>query len=234
MAGVLLMRSAGCIINDFADRGFDPHVERTKDRPFAAGRIAPGAALIGFMLMLSLALLLVLQTSILVVKLAAVGAVLAIVYPFLKRWIHIPQAWLGMAFGWGAVMAWAAEAGSVTDSPVPWLLFAANVCWSLSYDTAYAIGDRADDAHVGVKSTALWFGDKAVLAVILSGCGMLLCLALATWLYANATAWLGWTLAAGWQAYLFYRLYHEGEHWSFRFFLLSHWAGALMCIGLLV
>lgn len=142
IAGVFLMRSAGCIINDFADRKLDPHVERTKERPIAAGRIAPGAALTGFVAMLLLALVLALflvwQTSVLMLELAVVGALLAAIYPFLKRYTHFPQAWLGMAFGWGAVMAWAAETGSVTDSIVPWLLFAANVFWSLSYDTAYA------------------------------------------------------------------------------------------------
>jgi len=164
VAGVLLMRSAGCVINDFADREFDPHVERTKSRPIAAGKIAPGAALIGFVALLLLALLLVFQTSLLVTGLAVVGVLLAGLYPFLKRYTHFPQAWLGMAFGWGAVMAWAAEAGDVF-SPVPWLLFLANVCWSLSYDTAYAFGDRADDLKIGVKSTAIWLGGKAVFAV---------------------------------------------------------------------
>lgn len=231
LAGVLLMRSAGCVINDFADRHFDGRVARTRNRPIAAGRIAPGAALLGFALMLFVALLLVLLTSKLVVQLAFVGAALAAIYPFLKRYMHFPQAWLGMAFGWGAVMAWAAEAGSI-DSPVPWLLFAANVCWSLSYDTAYAIGDRTDDAAIGVKSTALWFGEHVVTAVVLLGCGMLVSLALATWFYGGM-AWLGWALAAAWQAYLFAFLASRGEEWGFQFFLRSHWAGALMCLGFL-
>jgi len=233
VSGVFLMRSAGCVINDFADRHFDPHVERTRQRPVAAGRIAPGAALMGFAGLLLLALLLVLQTTPLVVVLAFAGAALAIIYPFLKRFIHFPQAWLGMAFGWGAVMAWAAEAGSVTDSPVPWLLFAANICWSLSYDTAYAIGDRADDARIGVKSTALWFGDGVVTAVILLGAGMLFFLALAVWLH-GLVAWPGWALAAAWQVFLFYSLARHGEDWGLRFFLLSHWTGALMALGFLL
>jgi len=119
VAGALLMRSAGCVINDFADRDYDPHVERTKLRPLAAGVVAPGAALAGFVLMLLLALLLVSQTSLYVMILAVIGALLALLYPFLKRYTHFPQAWLGMSFGWGAVMAWAAEAGTVFDSPVP-------------------------------------------------------------------------------------------------------------------
>lgn len=233
VAGVFLMRSAGCVINDFADRGFDPHVERTRDRPIAAGRIASGVALAGFVFMLLIALLLVSQTSLLVIELAVAGALLAAIYPFLKRFTHFPQAWLGMAFGWGAVMAWAAETGSVTNSPVPWLLFAANICWSLSYDTAYAIGDRADDTKIGVKSTALWFGDKAVAAVIGLGVAMLAMLAVICWQYGGVS-WLGWFLAAAWQTYLFIRLLRGGEVWSFPFFLKSHWTGMLFCLGFVV
>jgi len=233
VAGVFLMRSAGCVINDFADREFDPRVERTKDRPIAAGRIASGAALAGFVFMLLIALLLVSQTSLLVIELAVAGALLVAIYPFLKRFTHFPQAWLGMAFGWGAVMAWAAETGSVTNSPVPWLLFAANICWSLSYDTAYAIGDRADDTKIGVKSTALWFGDKAVMAVIGLGIAMLAFLAVVSW-QCGGLAWFGWVLAAAWQCWLFSCLARKGEAWSFDFFLKSHWAGLLFCLGFVV
>ncbi len=233
VAGVFLMRSAGCVINDVADRDFDPHVERTRNRPIAAGRIAPGVALAGFILMLLVALLLVAQTSLLVMELAVAGALLAAIYPFLKRYTHFPQAWLGMAFGWGAIMAWAAERGSVTDSAIPWLLFTANICWSLSYDTAYAIGDRADDIKVGVKSTALWFGDRSIAAVIGSGFLMLAFLAIASWQYGGSS-WFGWGLAAAWQSYLFIRLLHQGELWSFPFFLKSHWTGMLFCLGFVV
>jgi len=230
VAGVFLMRSAGCVINDFADRGFDPHVERTRDRPIAAGRIAPGTALAGFVFMLLIALLLVSQTSLLVIELAVAGALLAAIYPFLKRFTHFPQAWLGMAFGWGAVMAWAAETGSVTNSSIPWLLFAANICWALSYDTAYAIGDRADDIKIGVKSTALWFRDRSIAAVIGLGVAMLVFLAAVIWQYGGL-AWLGWVLAALWQWRLFTFLVREGEAWSFPFFLKSHWTGMLFCVG---
>ena len=235
--GVFLMRSAGCVINDFADRDFDPHVARTRERPIAAGRIAPGAALVGFALMLLLALALVMQTSTLVVELAVVGALLATIYPFLKRVTHAPQAWLGMAFGWGAVMAWAAERGTVTDSAAPWLLFAANVCWSLSYDTAYAIGDREDDARIGVGSMALYLGEKAIPAVLALGAMTMLLLALALLALDGAGEdgrwpWLGWALGAAWQAWISLRLAREGEAWSFRYFLQSHWTGALVAAGL--
>lgn len=232
IGGVFVMRSAGCIINDVADRGFDPHVERTKDRPIAAGRISPAAALTGFALLL-LALLLVSQTSVLVIQLAVAGALLAIIYPFLKRYIHFPQAWLGMAFGWGAVMAWAAEAGSVTDSAIPWLLFAANVFWALSYDTAYAIGDKADDVRIGVKSAALWFDRYVLTAVIVLGFAMLVLLAGVAVQYGGHS-WFGWGAAFMWQMSLFWRLYRQGEGWGFRYFLLSHWSGMLMCLGFVI
>ncbi|MDQ6958455.1 MAG: 4-hydroxybenzoate octaprenyltransferase [Mariprofundaceae bacterium] len=233
VTGVFLMRSAGCVINDFADRGFDPHVERTRDRPIAAGCIAPGTALAGFVFMLFIALLLVSQTSPLVVELAVAGVLLAAIYPFMKRFTHFPQAWLGMAFGWGAVMAWAAETGNVTNSPIPWLLFAANICWSLSYDTAYAIGDRADDMKINVKSTALWLGDRSIAAVIGSGIVMLAFLAAVSWQY-GVLAWFGWVLAASWQLWLFSCLARKGEAWSFPFFLKSHWTGMLFCLGFVV
>ncbi len=230
--GVLLMRSAGCVINDFADREFDPRVERTRDRPIAAGNIAPGAALTGFVIMLLLALLLVAQTSSLVIGLAVVGAALAGLYPFLKRFTHFPQAWLGMAFGWGAVMAWAAEAGGVS-SPIPWLLFAANICWSLSYDTAYALGDREDDLKIGVKSTAIRFGDRAVSIVAALGILVLLLLGAAALFTGGLPVMLGLCAATALQLCLCMKLLYEGEAWGFSFFLKSHWVGALFTIGLM-
>jgi len=233
VAGVILMRSTGCVINDYADRRFDQHVARTRTRPIAAGRISPAAALFGFFFMLLTALLLVLQTSLLVVQLAFIGVALAAIYPFLKRVTNFPQAWLGLAFGWGTIMAWAAETGNISDSPVPWLLFLANIFWSLSYDTAYAIGDRMDDQQIGVKSTALWFGKHTIAAIFLFGLLMLASLALASLIYGGF-AWLGWMLCASWQAWLFLNLFRQKEAWSFQFFLLSHWSGALMCIGFLV
>jgi len=231
IAGVFLMRSAGCVINDYADRNFDPHVERTKMRPIAAGRIAPAAALLGFVAMLVVALLLVCQSSRLVIELSLIGALLASLYPFLKRVTHLPQAWLGMAFGWGAVMAWAAERGSL-DSPVPWLLFAANLFWSLSYDTAYALGDRADDLKVGVKSTAILFGDQSITAIQLFALLMLLLVLMAA-MQISDTALLGWMAAAAMQSWLVMRLRISGESGGFDYFLRSHWVGFIFLLGLL-
>jgi len=233
VGGVFLMRSAGCVINDYADRKFDPHVERTKLRPIAAGKIAPRVAFIGFLGMLFLAFVLVLQTSMLVIQLAFVGAILAAFYPLMKRYTYFPQAWLGMAFGWGAVMGWAAERGSVFDSSIPWLLFIANICWSLSYDTAYALGDREDDVKVGVKSTALWFGDKAVLAIILLGCMVVVLLGAVAWQYGQAVQ-MAWLLALIYQCYLCWQLWKQGEAWGFEFFLKSHRVGLLFCAGFVI
>lgn len=232
VAGVLLMRSAGCVINDFADRNYDPHVERTKSRPIAAGAIAPGAAMVGFIVMLLLALLLVSMTSAYVMALAVAGALLAFIYPFVKRYTHFPQAWLGMSFGLGAVMAWAAETGSVFDSPVPWLLFAANICWSISYDTAYALGDRADDLKIGVKSAAIWFGDRSVVAIVLLGMATVSLLGVATFMLGGFWVGLGWWLALMLQMLLCGRLMRCGERWGFDFFLQSHYVGALFATGL--
>jgi len=233
VAGVFLMRSAGCVINDFADRKLDQHVERTRQRPLAAGRIGAGAALAGFVLMMLLALLLVMQLDWFVVGLSLVGALLATAYPFMKRFIHMPQAWLGMAFGWGAVMAWAAEQGSITNSAVPWLIFAANILWSISYDTAYALGDRDDDRKMGMKSAALWFGDHAVPAVILFGIAMMVLLACACWSYGPVVRAFV-IVAALWQAWLSFSLYRKGEAWGFSFFLNSHWVGAIAAAGFLL
>lgn len=234
VAGVLLMRSAGCVINDFADRKLDPHVERTKSRPIAAGLIAPGAALVGFIWMMLMALLLVAQSSLLVIGLAVIGAVLASLYPFLKRFTHFPQAWLGMAFGWGAVMAWAAETGAVFNASVPWLLFVANICWSLSYDTAYALGDRDDDRKVGVKSAAIWFGDHAVAAIVVLGLLTVALLGVATFVIGGFWVGLGWWLALMLQLLLCGRLLRCGERWGFTFFLQSHYVGLLFVAGLVL
>jgi 4-hydroxybenzoate polyprenyltransferase len=233
VGGVILMRSAGCVINDFADRKFDPHVERTKLRPIASGKVSPTAALFGFFIMLLIAFILVLQTSLLVIELAFVGVILAAFYPFMKRYTYFPQAWLGMAFGWGAVMAWAAETGSVLDSPVPWLLFAANVFWSLSYDTAYALDDRGDDKKVGVKSTAIWLGERAVVVIIMLAAVVVLLLGLVAWQYGVAVQ-TGWFLAVIYQSYLCSVLWRRGETWGFEFFLKSHRVGLLFSAGLLL
>ena len=178
VAGVVLMRSAGCAINDYADREFDPHVRRTRERPVAAGRVAPWEALLVAASLAFVAFMLVLLwLDWLTIGLSVVGGFLAASYPFLKRWTSLPQFWLGAAFGWAVPMAFAAETGGVPL--VGWLIFAAVVLWAVAYDTMYAMVDREDDLRIGVKSTAILFGraDRAVIALCQAGVLALLAVA---------------------------------------------------------
>ena len=158
VAGTVLMRSAGCAINDYADRSFDPHVARTKDRPVAAGRISPLEALILFALLSLTALMLALQLNKSTLLLAVAGGFLAISYPFVKRFLPVPQMYLGVTFGWGIPMAFMAQYEQLPR--VAWLLLLANVLWVTVYDTIYAMVDRDDDLKIGVRSTAILFGDS--------------------------------------------------------------------------
>ncbi len=165
VAGVVLMRSAGCVINDYADRDFDAHVARTKDRPIATGRVSAREALWLFSALCLISFALVLTLNRLTVTLAIVAAMLAAIYPFTKRYTNLPQFWLGAAFGCAIPMAFAAQTGAVP--PLAWLLFAANIFWAVAYDSAYAMVDREDDVRIGVKSTAILFGswDRAMIAL---------------------------------------------------------------------
>ncbi|MFQ5464411.1 MAG: UbiA family prenyltransferase, partial [Thermodesulfobacteriota bacterium] len=156
--GTFLMRSAGCAINDIADRNFDGFVERTRTRPLASGRLNVREALFVFAVLGLGAFVLVLQLNRLTIVLSFVGIALAAIYPFMKRVSHLPQAFLGAAFGWGAVMAWSAATGTVGGVAV--LIFLANVFWSTAYDTIYALMDVEDDLKIGVKSTAILFGPR--------------------------------------------------------------------------
>jgi 4-hydroxybenzoate polyprenyltransferase len=166
VVGTVLMRSAGCAVNDFADRRFDPHVERTKGRPLAAGRITPTEALVLFAGLSLTALGLVLQLNNLTLLFALAGAALAVSYPFIKRFLSVPQMYLGVTFGWGIPMAFAAQLEYVPR--VAWLMLLANVLWVTVYDTLYAMVDRDDDIKIGVRSTAILFGDadRHVIAVL--------------------------------------------------------------------
>ena len=188
--GVFLMRSAGCVINDYADRRLDPQVARTAGRPIACGRVAPRAALKLFVTLLALAFLLVLLTNRLTIELSFAGAALAALYPFSKRYTNLPQVMLGAAFGWSIPMAFAAVQGTVPA--LGWLLFLANVLWSTIYDTEYAMVDRADDIKAGARSTAILFGD-ADLAIL----GVLIAAFALTLLLIGARAHLAWPWYAG-------------------------------------
>ncbi|HVX58035.1 MAG TPA: 4-hydroxybenzoate octaprenyltransferase, partial [Candidatus Saccharimonadales bacterium] len=183
--GVFAMRAAGCAINDFADRKLDPQVERTAGRPIASGRVTPREALVVFAVLLVFAFVLVLFTNALTIKLSFAGAALAAIYPFTKRWTYLPQVVLGAAFGWSIPMAFAAVSNTVPA--VGWLLFIANILWSVVYDTEYAMVDRDDDLKVGAKSTAILFGD-ADLPIL----GILMATLLLAMLFVGQRAQLGW------------------------------------------
>lgn len=231
--GVILMRSAGCVINDYADRNFDPYVKRTRDRPIAAGRVSPGEALALFAALCSIAFALVLTMNYLTVLLAFIGAFLAATYPFLKRYTHLPQFYLGMAFGWSIPMAFAAQTGGLP--PMAWVLFAANICWAVAYDTAYAMVDREDDLKLGVKSTAILFGryDRAMIFVFHLLTIALLALA-GTLAGLGLGYYAGLAAAAGFALYEQYLLRGRERDGCFRAFLNNNWFGAAVFAGLVL
>jgi len=172
--GVFLMRSAGCVINDFADRKIDGNVKRTANRPLATGIISSKEALLLFFTLLALSFSLVLTMNNLTIGLSVFAVALAATYPFMKRYTHLPQVVLGAAFGWSIPMAYAAQSNSLP--PEAWWLFLANLCWTVAYDTYYAMVDRDDDLKIGVKSTAILFGRYDRLAIVLLQLATLACL----------------------------------------------------------
>ena len=161
--GTVLMRSAGCVINDFIDRDIDPHVRRTRDRPLAARRVSPIEALLLFAALVASSFALVLQLNMATVRLSFIGAALTLSYPLLKRFFALPQLYLGLSFGWAVPMAFAAELGTVPR--VGWVMLLAAIVWACVYDTFYAIADRPDDLRIGIKSSAITFGDLDLLMI---------------------------------------------------------------------
>lgn len=192
--GVVVMRAAGCVINDFADRDIDPHVRRTRDRPIAARRVSPVEALVLFAALLAIALYLVTFLDLLTIKLAFIGAALTVSYPFVKRWFPMPQLYLGISFGgWSVPMAFAAVTGRLPR--VAWVLYIAAVVWAAIYDTIYAMVDREDDLKIGVKSSAILFADMDKALIFVMQVMMIFALVLAgqnmhfgEWYYAGLTA----------------------------------------------
>lgn len=232
--GTVLMRSAGCAINDAADRDFDVHVRRTRDRPVAAGRITRRQAIVvaALLALVSLALLLSLR-SLPAVLWSIPAVVLAGVYPLMKRVIALPQAVLGLAFSWGIPMAYAATRGGVPWQEAGWLM-AANFCAVMAYDTAYAMSDKPDDLKIGVKSSAIYFGRWDVLAVLGFNVLMVFCLlvfarqaGLAPLFYVALVAVLGGVLA------LQQRLMGRADA-AFAVFKASHWLGTGVWLGLVI
>jgi 4-hydroxybenzoate polyprenyltransferase len=231
--GVIIMRAAGCVINYFADRNIDRQVSRTKDRPLASGAVAPAEALILFIALGLIAIALVLTLDPLTQALAVVAAVLTIGYPFMKRLIAAPQLILGAAFGWSIPMAFAAQTGEIPR--LAWLIWLAVVVWAVIYDTMYAMVDREDDLKLGVKSTAILFGDTDVFIITL----LQIILMLAFWLI-GAAAHLGvWyfagTLIAGLLFVFQYLLIRQRQPDAcFRAFLNNNYVGMAIFIGIML
>lgn len=233
VSGVVLMRSAGCVINDYADREFDPHVERSRDRPVAAGRVKPKEALALFAVLCLGAFGLVLLMNELTIWLSLAGVILAASYPFMKRYTHLPQVYLGAAFGWAVPMAFAAQTGSVPK--LAWLLFVATVLWATVYDTMYGMVDREDDIKIGVKSTAVLFGeaDRTIIAIIqLLFLGALLLIGQAADL--GGYYYFGVLLAAALSIYQQYLIRNREPEYCFQAFLNNNWLGAAVFSGLVL
>ncbi len=231
LVGTLLTRSAGCIINDFADRDIDPHVERTRERPLAARRVSPREAIGLFVVLMLLALVLVLQLDMRTVLLSVVAAVLLLTYPFFKRFFPAPQLYLGIAFGWAVPMAFTAVQGEVP--PSGWLLFAATVTWAGIYDTFYAMVDRDDDRRIGVRSTALLFGRYDLLVIaLLQGVMLLLLVAVGVLEGLGVFHYLALLLVAVLFALQLRAARNRERQACFRAFLDNNYVGLAVWVGI--
>jgi 4-hydroxybenzoate polyprenyltransferase len=231
--GVFLMRAAGCVINDFADRKVDGHVKRTEQRPLVSGKVTSKEALMLFAVLVALSFGLVLMTNATTVWLSFGGLALAATYPFMKRYTYYPQVVLGAAFSWGMPMAFTAETGSLPAAA--WLLYIANLFWTVGYDTYYAMTDREDDLKIGVKSTAVLFGDAdRVIILTLQGLA-LFCLGLAGARFElGLYFFLGLAVAAGCYAWEFWSTRDKDPQACFRAFLHNHWAGLAIFVGIVI
>lgn len=233
VVGVFAMRSAGCVINDYADRHIDGHVKRTVGRPLPTGELTERQALGFFALLVAISFLLVLTTNSLTIKLSVAGLGWAALYPFMKRYTHLPQLFLGIAFSWAIPMAFAAQGNSLPAGL--WLLFAANLTWTIAYDTMYAMVDRDDDLKIGVKSTAILFGKQDKLIVGLLQLTTLLLLVAAGLTFALGSLFY-WSLlgCAGLFVYQ-QRLIRDRERMPcFSAFLNNNFVGMLVFIGIVL
>lgn len=231
--GVFLMRSAGCVINDFADRKVDPHVSRTKERPLAAGRVGSHEAVWLFVGLCLTAFVLVLFMNVLTIQLSFIGALLAFIYPFTKRYTYLPQVFLGLAFGWAVPMVFAAQTGEVPQ--LAWLLLIGTVLWATAYDTMYAMVDRPDDLRIGLKSTAILFGaaDKLIIGVIQA---LLILVLVLTGRQAELGGYyyLGVLAAVGFSIYQQFLIRDRQPAACFKAFLNNNWLGASVFAGIVV
>ena len=231
--GTILLRSAGCVINDFADRKIDPHVRRTAKRPLATGEVKPAEALVLFGALMLVAFGLVLTTNAMTVGLALLGALLTVVYPFMKRIIAAPQLVLGLAFAWGVPMAYAAEIEMVPRTG--WLLYLCALIWVVIYDTEYAMSDREDDLKLGVQSTAILFGEMDVAIIA----GLELVLLIGLYLLgrgAELGIWftLGLLAAAGFALWQLYLIRRRDRDDCLRAFWNNAWFGGAVFAGILL
>lgn len=226
--GAVLMRSAGCVINDYADRNFDPHVKRTCTRPIACGEVSPREALVLFALLIALAFALVLTLNRETVLWSLGAFVLAALYPFTKRWTYWPQAFLGAAFAWAIPMGFAATRGEVP--PEAWLLYAATLVWALIYDTYYAMVDREDDIKIGVKSPAVLLGERVLQVIAVLQWVMILLLIFAGMAFGLGPWYFAAVLLAAAQFVWHQRLASSGR--PFEAFLRNHWVAFTIWLGI--
>ncbi len=230
--GVVLMRSAGCVINDYADRDFDPHVARTHARPLASGQVSSWEAIALFLLLAFVAFLLVLLLNWNTVLLSLVALPLAATYPFMKRYTHLPQVHLGVAFGWAVPMAFTAQTGEFPP-PLAWLLLTGVVLWAVAYDTIYAMVDREDDIRIGVKSTAILFAeaDRAIIGGIQASFLLVLVL-VGQKLQLSGFYYAGVATAAGLMVYQQYLIRNRLPTACFKAFLNNNWLGMAVFAGI--
>lgn len=231
VAGVWLMRAAGCVVNDYADRKFDGHVKRTSNRPLPRGDISEKEARRLFVVLVALSFLLVLTLNTMTILLSVVGLMLAWVYPFMKRYTHLPQVVLGAAFGWSIPMAWAAVSESLPLSC--WLMFLTNIFWAVAYDTQYAMVDRDDDLKIGIKSTAILFGQNDKLIIGILQVAVLAVMALIGWL--NQLNWaFYWSLFIAGALFVYQqKLIKDRERDAcFKAFMNNNYVGLVLFIGL--
>ncbi len=233
VSGVVLMRSAGCIINDVFDRNFDGHVQRTRLRPLVTGAVSVKRALLLAAVLVLLAFSLVLFCNRLTIELSFVGAALAVIYPLLKRVTHLPQFGLGAAFSWGVPMAFAAVTGKVTATV--WIVYATAMLWPVIYDTMYAMTDREDDLRAGVKSTAILFGkyDIFILACLMS-CLMILLISIGQWFDLNAYYFISLLIAAILFAYQLWLIRERNPQKCFQAFLQNNYIGLVVTAGVIL
>lgn len=232
VVGVFLMRSAGCAINDYADRDIDRHVVRTKDRPLTSGRISEKEVLLVFIVLGLLAFLLVLSLNQFTIWLSIGGLLLAASYPFMKRLHYLPQVHLGAAFGWAVPMAFAAQTGSLPKQA--WLLYVATLVWTVAYDTMYSMVDREDDLKIGIKSTAILFGeyDRAIIGLF-QGLFILTLWLTGRELGFSAIYFYALGLAILFLSYEQFLIVYRVPENCFRAFLHNHWVGAIVFFGIM-